>query len=216
MNAPVLIDDPRVLAVRIEECGETLVDVRERPTLTTDLSPGYGKVRSDVERRLYCREGAARRIGEAEKVLPDGVRLLVYECYRPPELQAALWEEALKTLRQRHPGWTEEDLTRENAKFIAPPRAVPPHSTGGAVDVTLADNSGEELDLGSPLNRNSPLDRTFAKGIAEEGTRNRELLLSAMESAGFANYGYEWWHYSYGDRYWAFQRGENAAIYGAV
>lgn len=216
MNDPVLIDDPRVLAVRIEECGEPLVDLRERPIFTSELSPGYGKVKSDVEGRLYCREGVAQRVAEAEQALPDGVRFLVYECYRSPELQAAFWEEALRTLRQRYPGWSEELLAQENAKFIAPPQKVPPHSTGGAVDVTLADNSGEELNLGSPLNGNSLLDRTFARGIPEEGRRNRKLLLSAMESAGFVNYGYEWWHYSYGDRYWAFERGKNVSIYGPV
>jgi D-alanyl-D-alanine dipeptidase len=37
-----------------------------------------------------------------------------------------------------------------------------------------------------------------------------------MVGAGLVNYGYEWWHYSYGDRYWAHAGGERAARYGSL
>jgi zinc D-Ala-D-Ala dipeptidase len=37
-----------------------------------------------------------------------------------------------------------------------------------------------------------------------------------MESTGFVNYPHEWWHFSYGDRYWAYAKDEPAAIYGAA
>ena len=37
-----------------------------------------------------------------------------------------------------------------------------------------------------------------------------------MESTGFVNYPYEWWHFGYGDRYWAYAEDEPAAIYGAA
>ena len=43
---------------------------------------------------------------------------------------------------------------------------------------------------------------------------NRQLLLSSMRAVGFVNYSHEWWHYSYGDRYWAFRTNAPAAIYG--
>lgn len=216
MSDPVLIDDPRVLAMPIEECGEPLVDLRERHLLTSSEIPGYGRVESDVETRLCCREEVARRLVEADRALPEGVRLLVWEGHRPVALQAAYWEEAVETLRERHPDWSEEKLARENAKLVAPPWEAPPHSTGGALDVTLAGESGEELEMGSPLNDSGPLAHTLAEGVSEEGREHRKLLLSAMEGAGFANYGYEWWHYSYGDRYWAFTKGRPAAIYGPV
>ena len=84
------------------------------------------------------------------------------------------------------------------------------------MDVTLADYVGEELDMGSPLNGNSPMDRTFVAGMSEEGMRNRKLLLSAVKTVGFVNYGYEWWHYSYGDRYWSFMEGQSPVVYGPV
>jgi D-alanyl-D-alanine dipeptidase len=56
--------------------------------------------------------------------------------------------------------------------------------------------------------------RTDARGLGQEARQNRILLLEAMESTGFVNYPHEWWHFSYGDRYWAYVKGQPAAIYG--
>jgi D-alanyl-D-alanine dipeptidase len=72
------------------------------------------------------------------------------------------------------------------------------------------------LDMGSPLNEEGPLMRTGADRIPDYAKKNRRMLLSVMEGAGFVNYGHEWWHFSYGDRYWAYVRHERAAIYGSL
>jgi hypothetical protein len=122
----------------------------------------------------------------------------------------------LKSLRERPPDWPEDKLAKENAKFVAPPEIVPPHSPGGAVDLVLVDAEGEELNMGSFLNEKGPLMRTEARGLPRGARRNRTLLLEVMENAGFVNYPHEWWHFSYGDRYWAFIKGEPAVIYGAA
>jgi D-alanyl-D-alanine dipeptidase len=212
-RTPVLVDDPQVLAVPIQECGEPLVDLRGYPLLATTDHP---KARSEARTRLHCREGVAERLLRADARLPEGVRLLIVECHRPLDLQDAYWEDQLGALRERHPDWPEDKLAEENAKFVAPPEIVPPHSTGGAVDLVLVDAEGEELDMGSLLNEKGPRMRTDARGLPEEATRNRALLLQALESAGFVNYPHEWWHFSYGDRYWAYAKGEPAAIYGAA
>ncbi|MEV1002288.1 M15 family metallopeptidase [Nonomuraea sp. NPDC050202] len=45
---------------------------------------------------------------------------------------------------------------------------------------------------------------------------NRRLLAQAMSAAGFTNYPTEWWHWSYGDRYWALTTGAPAAVYGPL
>ena len=212
-RSPILVDDPRVLAVPIQECGEPLVDLRGYPLLATTDHP---KAQSQAKTRLHCREGVAQRLLLADARLPEGVRLLIAECHRPLELQDAYWETQLKTLRERHPDWSEDKLSTENTKFVAPPEIVPPHSTGGAADLVLVDADGKELDMGSSLNEKGPLMRTDARGLPEEAKRNRSVLLEVMESAGFVNYGHEWWHFSYGDRYWAYTKGEPAAIYGAA
>jgi hypothetical protein len=45
---------------------------------------------------------------------------------------------------------------------------------------------------------------------------NRELLAQVLRGAGLVNYPTEWWHWSYGDRYWALMTGATAAVYGPV
>jgi D-alanyl-D-alanine dipeptidase len=47
-----------------------------------------------------------------------------------------------------------------------------------------------------------------------EARHNREILCDALTRAGFVNYPTEWWHWSYGDRYWAFVTGAPVAPYG--
>lgn len=208
---PTLINAPEVLSIPVEECGEPLVDLPNYPVLTTTDHP---RATSPAESRLHCRASVADRLLAADRALPDDMKLLVLECHRPPELQERYWKEDLQALRDKQPGWSDEDLVRENAKFVAPPWEIPPHCTGAAVDLVLVDSCGSELDMGSLLNEEGSLMRTYASDVPEKARKRREELVRAMEKAGFVNYGHEWWHYSYGDRYWALLRGESAAIYG--
>jgi D-alanyl-D-alanine dipeptidase len=55
---------------------------------------------------------------------------------------------------------------------------------------------------------------TAAPGISPEARRHREILATALRSAGLVNYPTEWWHWSYGDRYWAMTTGAPTALYG--
>jgi zinc D-Ala-D-Ala dipeptidase len=89
---------------------------------------------------------------------------------------------------------------------VAPPDIVPPHVTGGAIDLgTKVNESPEDCDERSV---------TDAPGLPAEARANRDRLVTAMRAAGFANYTTEWRHWSYGDRYWALVTGAPAAIYG--
>jgi D-alanyl-D-alanine dipeptidase len=60
----------------------------------------------------------------------------------------------------------------------------------------------------------APFCETRHPGLSAAARANRLLLCEAMEAQGFANYAREWWHYSYGDRYWAWLRDAPIAIYG--
>jgi zinc D-Ala-D-Ala dipeptidase len=101
---------------------------------------------------------------------------------------------------------------------------LPSHSAGAAVDVTLCETDGRELSLGTPV-RPSIVDypdppddpRYFeAPGVTTEEGVHRQLLGGALSAVGLVNYPPEWWHWSYGDRYWAFVVGRPAARYGPV
>ena len=57
---------------------------------------------------------------------------------------------------------------------------------------------------------------TASKKISHEAQRYRKIMSQALTAVGFANYPTEYWHWSYGDRYWAHMTGQTAAIYGGV
>jgi zinc D-Ala-D-Ala dipeptidase len=100
----------------------------------------------------------------------------------------------------------------------------PAHGTGAAVDLTLCRADGRELPLGTQV-RPSIVDyppppddpRYFeAPGVTTEEGMHRQLLGAALSAVGLVNYPPEWWHWSYGDRYWAFAVGRPAARYGPL
>ncbi|MEU5998241.1 M15 family metallopeptidase [Streptomyces sp. NPDC047197] len=207
-----LMSDPKVAAVPVQECGERLVDVRHAGTLLVDTR---AQDADDAFARL--REGVLARILHAQTLLPDGLRLLFVEGYRPPWLQRGYFEEYESRLRDLNPTWTAERLHTAASRYVSPPE-IAPHSAGSAVDLTLADADGRELDLGTRMNA-SPEESdgacyTDADNITAAARRNREILGAALRGAGLVNYPTEWWHWSYGDRYWALAEGAPHALYG--
>ncbi len=82
------------------------------------------------------------------------------------------------------------------------------------------DADGRDLDLGTPIDATPEESdgRCFfaAPDLTQTARDNRSILAGALGGAGFVNYPTEWWHWSYGDRYWALMTGAPAAIYGSV
>jgi D-alanyl-D-alanine dipeptidase len=58
------------------------------------------------------------------------------------------------------------------------------------------------------------LSLTDSKAISKTALKNRQIMSEVLTQVGFANYPTEFWHWSYGDRYWAYQQGKDHAIYG--
>ena len=208
---PVLINAPEILAIGIEECGEDLVSLTEAGMATAVDHP---RVTSRDVMRFHCRAAIVEKLVRVQAALPAGIRLCVAECYRPLSLQQRYWDRANQKLRAEHPSWSGTKIADEAAKYVAPPWITPPHSTGGAIDIVLIDDEGSELDMGCALNEQCPQMKTRFEGLSSVAAANRQLLVSGVESAGFVNYSHEWWHYSYGDRYWAFRTQASVAIYG--
>jgi zinc D-Ala-D-Ala dipeptidase len=210
----ILMSDPRVAAVPLVENGEPLVDMREFEG---------GAVRVDTRESgrqqsfMYVREGVAARLVQAQRALPPGLRLLLLEGYRPPALQRRYFARYAEDLRAAHPEWSHERLRAAASRYVSPPE-IAPHSAGAAVDVTLAGPDGNDLDMGTRVNADPEESEgacyTAAPGISASARRNREVLGAALTSAGLVNYPTEWWHWSYGDRYWALASGHATALYG--
>ncbi|WP_436757165.1 M15 family metallopeptidase [Streptosporangium sp. V21-05] len=207
----VLLSDPRIAEVPVKECGEPLVDLRALEDVRLDRSladpeGAYARVRLSVAGRLIA----------AQARLPRGLRLLVVEGFRPAALQRRYFADSVAAHRAAHPGWDDRRAGLEASRYVSPPE-VAPHVSGGAVDLTLCTVSGAELPMGTRVNATPPESdeacHTAFPGIPSEARRNRDILGIVMTSAGFVNYPTEWWHWSYGDRYWAFATGARHAHY---
>jgi D-alanyl-D-alanine dipeptidase len=215
LEAIVLIADPRVLQIPIVDNGEPLVDVTQWPLIRLSarragLYPGFRLVRQSVADKLVA----------AAAALPNGVSLFFEEGHRPVWLQRQYYDRYRGRLSLAHPQWDAARLAMETSKYVAPPDIVPPHSTGAAVDLTLCTGEGLELDMGTTSD-GSPVDSdtlsyTFSPQITDSARQNRALLIEIMSNQGFVNYPTEWWHWSYGDRYWAYQMHQTNAIYGTI
>jgi zinc D-Ala-D-Ala dipeptidase len=210
MNGVVLMGDPRVAAVPVIDNGEELADVRQRGLRVSSL------VADDAGDFAHVRAGLAARLAQAEEALPRGVHLLLIEGYRPPALQRRYFDEYLSSLREASPGSDEERLRMLASRYVSPPE-IAPHSAGAAIDLTLCSSDGDQFDLGTPVNA-SPEESggacyTHHPSVGGEARRNRAIMAEALHAAGLINYPTEWWHWSYGDRYWAMATGASVAIY---
>jgi zinc D-Ala-D-Ala dipeptidase len=200
--AVTLLSDAKVASVPVRECGQPLHEVDD----------GRGG-------RILVREGVAERLGQARRSLGREGRLVVHEGLRRLERQEELFALYLEELRRLDPLAGGDELYSLCSRFVAPPE-VAPHVAGAAVDVSLVDWDGRPIDLGTPVDA-SPESSDgacyfHATGISADARRARSALADALGPSGFVNYPTEWWHWSYGDRYWAYVVGAPAAIYGPV
>lgn len=198
----ILLSDSRVTATPVRDCAEPLVQ----------LDAFFGRPQALV------RQGLAARLADAAALLPVGIGLRVVEGHRQPEDQLAIIARYSAEVCALHPGISAGDLARLTSRFVAP-LEVAPHVAGAAVDLTLVDARGRELDLGTPIDATPEQSAGacyFAAEVSPEARAHRSLLAAALTRVGFVNYPTEWWHWSYGDRYWALMTGAPAALYGPV
>ena len=198
----VLLSDDRITQLPAIESGEPLVDLFTRKLATTD--------------RQVARESVADRLAMADAFLPTGVRLQVVEGLRPIENQLQIYDAYRAELERLHPGISDHDVQVLASRFVSPVE-VAPHVAGAAVDLTLIGAHGP-LDLGTPIDatpeQSSGACFFDAANISREARTNRLLLADVLTAAGLVNYPTEWWHWSFGDRYWAYVEDRPNAIYG--
>lgn len=220
-NSPiVLIASPEVLAIPIAENQEPMFDTKNQTIIAIGPSPeipnntDYSKMRKTVYDKLV----------QAQSLLPKGLHLCLYEGYRSLELQKALFDERLQKIKAQHPQWSVDELFNETIKMVSPvtnldgTANIPAHSTGGAIDVYLINDQGEAVDMGiHPKDWMSDTtgerSLTASQKISPAAQKNRQIMSRVLEAVGLTNYPTEYWHWSYGDRYWAYHQQRPHALY---
>jgi D-alanyl-D-alanine dipeptidase len=121
-----------------------------------------------------------------------GARVLVLDALRPQRVQQELWDALAGTGLQL---------------YLAEPGRGSIHSYGMALDVTILDEAGAELDMGTGFDDMTELSHPaleegfLARGdLSQQQVANRQLLRDAMGQAGFVGIKTEWWHFDCGDR----------------
>jgi D-alanyl-D-alanine dipeptidase len=148
------------------------------------------------KRQARCRAEVLKRLKEANSLLPDGFSLIVLDAYRTISEQEAL------RAHYSQSGSIEGYVAGVSADL---PR--PPHVTGGAVDITLG-YKGQPLALGTDYDSFMPAAHYDAFESEDTPVRRlRRALAAALTKAGFVGYPLEWWHWSYGDDWWAASNG---------
>ncbi len=216
-------------AVFHEPCVEaTAIGLAGVNHYNTPFNPPYNERIPGAIDGLYVRKS----VGDAllavnARLAGAGLELYLFDAWRPQAVQRHfhdVWFPAW--LRQRAPHLDGQELVDEVEKYWAAPSegdASPsPHSTGGAVDLTLRFKAtGQPLFMGGLFDDvtedawTDAFEHKPAISMSDEEARaNRRLVYWVMSEAGFANNPTEWWHYSWGDQMWAKLRGEPAALYG--
>ena len=191
-----LIQDKLLIKIQVKDNGEKLVYVKDFcPEIVIKLAP-YIKNESKKFRKdtTFLREGVVKRLVIAQNNLPKKYRLMLRCGYRALSIQRKMYNKRYNELKKKHSQWSKEKLKDETSKCIAPLDIIPPHSTGGVVDISIIGYNGKELDMGTKIGTFTKETYTNSIKISQTAKKNRKLLISVMAKAGFVNYPTEWWH----------------------
>jgi len=126
----------------------------------------------------YLRYKTVKKLIEAnQKFIVLGFRIKLYDCYRPLAIQKKMWKIV------------------PNPIYVADPSKGSIHNRGGAVDITLVDKNGLELEMGTTFDYFGKEASHNYTDLPEKVLQNRKLLKEIMESCSFKAFQSEWWHY---------------------
>lgn len=113
-----------------------------------------------------------------QKFMKKGYKIKLFDCYRPLDIQKKMWEIV------------------PNPQYVANPAKGSIHNRGGAVDITLVDTNGNELDMGTVFDFfGEEASHNYTK-VSDEVKANRHLLKEIMGKNNFNSFDSEWWHYN--------------------
>ncbi|ABX08937.1 M15 family metallopeptidase [Prochlorococcus marinus] len=188
------------------------------------------RLRSKVIDRLFLAQDLLKNTNSE-------LQLAIFDAWRPLAVQKFMVEYSIQreclnqaiSFSDSNYSSKYQEIVDQVQKFWAPPSTnpltPPPHSTGAAIDITLATSNGLPIDMGGAIdeigdismpNHYSQSAKTNPNSISATWHSRRLLLHEMMSSAGFVQHPNEWWHFSYGDQLWAWKNNSANAFYGSL
>jgi D-alanyl-D-alanine dipeptidase len=168
-----------------QKSGSDLVDIISiNPEIVLDIR--YATENNFTHQKLYpiakcmLRREAAESLSAAQNDLRNrGLGLKVYDGYRPLSIQRKLWEVV------------------PDERYVANPVKGSRHNRGAAVDLTIIDSLGNELEMPTPYDDFTDKARCDYMKLPEAALKNRALLEEVMTRHGFVSMSSEWWHFDF-------------------
>lgn len=200
--------------INIKECNEPLVDIKK---LCPNIKVALRKRRMKKEKTAYLRKTVAEMISRAEKKLPAGTTFIINDAWRPQSVQKEITKWFIKSFSKKYPSWSKDRIIREVEKYVAPSNGKysSGHMTGGAVDLRLFKN-GKKVPMKSSRLTYQENAKSFQPKLPQYIQKNRNVMFAALKKAGLSNHPNEYWHWSYGDIWWAKINKKKTAIYGVI
>ncbi|MBU2444415.1 MAG: M15 family metallopeptidase [Bacteroidetes bacterium] len=131
--------------------------------------------------KVYLRKVVAESLSNAHKSLMRNyaLRIKVFDGYRPLSIQKKMWE------------------VMPDDRYVADPAKGSRHNRGAAVDLTLVDVTGREIDMGTPYDDFTEKSHIDYKKLSKNALTYRAILRSTMEKFGFEAMSSEWWHFDF-------------------
>ncbi|GBD89380.1 D-alanyl-D-alanine dipeptidase [bacterium BMS3Abin04] len=139
-----------------------------------------GKVLYSTD-KVYLRKVVAERLSEVNKYFKKkyNLRIKIFDGYRPLSVQKKMWEIV------------------PDSRYVANPVKGSRHNRGAAVDITLIDNTGTELNMGTGFDNFTIIAHHNYKLLPDSIKANRNLLRTVMIQFGFSPITTEWWHFDF-------------------
>ncbi len=200
-NKAPKISDEKIHKFKFEDVNEKLVDLTDKKYRNEKIFFPY----SSHPYKFKVREGLQKALFKMVEFLPKDIAVFVYNGYRPLKVQKEMFNKSFLREKQKNPSLTDKELYKKVSKYLSPVGGViAPHCTGGAIDMVLINIKTKKLlPMGNVFEANKK-SHTFYKYLSKEQKKNRKILLKAALRADLVNYPYEFWHFSYGDNYWAY------------
>ena len=185
----IAVPNERMAAVAAEVEDTTFVNLKDYSSdFAYDMK--YATTDNFLKAKVYDCEACYLRYKTVKalltanaKFMKKGYRIVLYDCYRPLDIQKKMW------------------TIVSNPDYVADPKKGSIHNRGGAVDIGLVTESGVVVDMGTPFDFFGIEARHNYEKISEEAQQNRKLLRKVMTQNNFKIFESEWWHYNLKNSY---------------